>query len=76
VVLLAVSLQGLFQSTYAGLGAGLGGLIGGLLMESRGGQGLFFTAAALVAVGGLAGAAVSLLPPGALSASKPADKEL
>lgn len=58
----ALCLQGLFQSTYAGVGAGLGGLIGGLLMESQGGQGLFFTAAAVVAVGGLAGAVVSQLP--------------
>lgn len=59
---LTATMQGLFQSTYAGVGAGLGGLIGGLLMESQGGQGLFFTAAAVVAVGGLAGAVVSQLP--------------
>jgi hypothetical protein len=55
-------LQGLFQSTYAGLGAGLGGLMGGLLMERTGGQGLFFTTAAMVAAGGLAGAFVGTLP--------------
>jgi hypothetical protein len=54
--------QGLFQSTYAGVGAGLGGLIGGLLMERQGGQGLFFTAAAMVAAGGLAGAVVGRMP--------------
>jgi hypothetical protein len=58
-------LQGLFQSAYAGLGAGLGGLVGGLLMESRGGQGLFFCqqcAAAVVAAGGLVGAVAAQLP--------------
>jgi MFS family permease len=59
-VLLCV--QGLFQSTYAGLGAGLGGLVGGLLMESRGGQGLFFCVAVVVAAGGIVGAVVAQLP--------------
>lgn len=58
----SMCLQGLFQSTYAGLGAGLGGLVGGLLMERTGGQGLFLTAAAMVAAGGLAGALVANLP--------------
>ncbi len=57
-----VHLQGLFQSTYGGLGAGLGGLVGGLLMERTGGQGLFFCTAAMVAVGGLVGAFAANLP--------------
>jgi outer membrane lipoprotein SlyB len=36
----------------------MGGLLGGLLLERCGGQGLFMTAAAIVAAGGLAGACV------------------
>lgn len=45
----------MWQATYAGLGAGLGGLVGGLLMERYGGQGLFASAAAIVAAGALGG---------------------
>jgi outer membrane lipoprotein SlyB len=48
----------MWQATYAGVGAGIGGLLGGLLMERCGGQGLFMTAATIVAAGGLAGAFV------------------
>jgi hypothetical protein len=68
--------KGLFQSTYAGVGAGLGGLIGGLLMESQGGQGLFFTAAVMVAAGGLAGAVAGRLPALQFAHSGPKHKEL
>lgn len=53
--------QGLWQATYGGIGAGLGGLLGGLLLDRQGGQGLFFTAAAAVAAGGLAAAGVGLM---------------
>lgn len=53
---LSATMQGLFQATYGGVGAGLGGLVGGMLLERAGGQGLFLTAAAIVAAGGLAGA--------------------
>lgn len=48
-------MQGMFQSTYGGVGAGLGGLVGGFLMDKLGGQGLFTTAAAIVAAGGVLG---------------------
>lgn len=68
--------QGLFQSTYAGVGAGLGGLIGGLLMESQGGQGLFFTAAGMVAAGGLAGALAGRMPALQVAHSSLKHKEL
>ncbi|KAF6260687.1 major facilitator superfamily domain-containing protein [Scenedesmus sp. NREL 46B-D3] len=66
---LAATFQGMWQATYAGVGAGVGGLLGGLLMERCGGQGLFMTAAAIVAAGGLAGACVEKTAE-ALQASK------
>jgi hypothetical protein len=56
---LAASMQGAFQAVYGGVGAGLGGLLGGAMMQSCGGRGLFFGAAAVVAAGGLAAAGVS-----------------
>jgi MFS family permease len=48
-------MQGMFQSTYGGVGAGLGGLVGGFLMDKWGGQGLFAAAAGIVAAGGVLG---------------------
>jgi MFS family permease len=52
---LGATMQGMFQSTYGGVGAGLGGLVGGFLMDRLGGQGLFATAAGIVAAGGVLG---------------------